>query len=77
MLRSITRADWVVEAEIRHRLGIVGGAQRWQVAVSGGKVTIVDKMNTATERHVADVLVRAVAGVTDVQFTAEPVHAGS
>lgn len=77
MLRSITRADWVVEAEIRNRLGMVGGARRWQVVVAGGKVSIVDKANRSdTERHVVDVLVRAVAGVTDVQFTAEQVHAG-
>ncbi|MFJ5993244.1 CBS domain-containing protein [Lentzea sp. NPDC092896] len=77
VLRSITRADWVVEAEIHNRLGMVGGAQRWQVAVSGGRVSIVDKGNSATERHVVDVLVRAVAGVTDVEFSTEPVHAGS
>ena len=77
MLRSITRADWVIEAEVRNRLGIVGGAQRWQVAVSGGKVSIVDKAGIATERHIAEVLARAVAGVTDVQFTTEQVHAGS
>jgi CBS-domain-containing membrane protein len=77
MLRSITRADWVVEAEVHNRLGMVGGAQRWQVAVTGGKVSIVDKGNSATERHVVEVLARAVAGVTDVEFTAEPVRAGS
>lgn len=77
MLRSITRADWVVEAEIRNRLGMVGGARRWQVAVTGGKVSIVDKVNNATERHVAEVLVRAIAGVTDVHFTSEPVYAES
>jgi CBS domain-containing protein len=77
MLRSITRADWVIEAEIHNRLGMVGGAQRWQVAVSGGRVSIVDKGNSATERHVVDVLVRAVAGVTDVEFTTEPVRAGN
>ncbi|MET9230112.1 CBS domain-containing protein [Lentzea sp. NPDC003310] len=75
MLRSITRADWVVEAEIRHRLGILGGARRWEVAVSGGLVSIVDRMGDATERHVADVLVRAVAGVTDVRFVRELAHA--
>ncbi|SER01045.1 CBS domain-containing protein [Lentzea xinjiangensis] len=77
MLRSITRADGVVEAEIRHRLGVAGGAQRWQVAVNGGRVSIVDKVGDATERHVAEVLVRAVAGVTDVRFTGEPVRAGN
>ena len=75
MLRTITRADWVIDAEIRNRLGMVGGAQRWQVAVTGGKVTIVDRGNSATERHVVDVLVRATAGVTDVEFTTEPVPA--
>lgn len=77
MLRSITRADWVVEAEIHHRLGMVGGARRWHVSVAGGKVSIVDKGNSATERHVAEVLIRAVAGVTDVEFTKEVVPAGS
>ena len=76
MLRTITRADWVVEAEIRNRLGLVGGTRRWQVEVNGGKVSIVDKGNSATERHVVDVLVRATAGVTDVVFTTGPVPAG-
>ncbi|WP_329793991.1 CBS domain-containing protein [Lentzea sp. DG1S-22] len=76
MLRTVTRADWVVEAEIRNRLGMVGGTRRWQVEVTGGKVSIVDKGNGATERHVVDVLVRATAGVTDVEFTTEPVPAG-
>ncbi|MEU3644883.1 CBS domain-containing protein [Lentzea sp. NPDC034063] len=77
MLRSITRADWVVEAEIHNRLGMVGGATRWQVAVTDGRVSIVDNGNSATERHVVDVLVRAIAGVTDVEFTTEAVRAGS
>lgn len=40
-------------------------------------MSIVDKGNSATERHVVDVLVRAVAGVTDVEFSTEPVRAGS
>jgi CBS domain-containing protein len=77
MLRSITRADWVIEAEIHNRLSMVGGTQRWKVTVFGGKVSIVDKGNSDTERHVAEVLVRAVAGVTDVGFTTETVPAGS
>lgn len=68
MLRSISRDDWIIEAEIRHRLDIIGSAHRWTVEVSGGRVSIVDKMNDATDRHVAEVLARAVAGVTDVRF---------
>lgn len=68
MLRAISREDWIVEAEIRHRLGMIGPAGRWAVEVRGGKVSIVDKMGDATDRHVAEVLARAVAGVTDVKF---------
>jgi CBS domain-containing protein len=68
MLRSISRDDWIIEAEIRHRLDMIGSAQRWTVEVSGGEVSIVDKMNDATDRHVAEVLARAVAGVTAVRF---------
>ncbi|SER71713.1 CBS domain-containing protein [Lentzea albida] len=70
MLRSISREDWIIEAEIRHRLGVLGAAHRWQVEVHAGKVSIVDSLNDATDRHVAEVLARAVAGVTDVRITA-------
>ncbi|MDX8035248.1 CBS domain-containing protein [Lentzea sp. BCCO 10_0856] len=70
MLRSISRADSIIEAEIRHRLAVIGAAHRWQVEVSGGKVSIVDEMNDPADRHVAEVLARAVAGVTDVHITA-------
>ncbi|MDX8050557.1 CBS domain-containing protein [Lentzea sp. BCCO 10_0798] len=73
MLRSISRADWIIEAEIRHRLDLVGGARRWLVDVSGGKVSLVDKTGNESERHVAEVLARAVAGVTDVEFVGKPV----
>ncbi|HEX7307671.1 CBS domain-containing protein [Lentzea sp.] len=70
LLRSISRADWIIEAEIRHRLGVVGDPHRWTVEVKGGKVSIVDKMDNETDRHVAEVLARAVAGVTDVRIAA-------
>ncbi|GAB2861870.1 CBS domain-containing protein [Lentzea nigeriaca] len=69
MLRSISRDDRVMEAEIRHRLGVLGASHRWQVEVRGGQVSIVDMMDDATDRHVAEVLARAVAGVTDVRIT--------
>ncbi|KOV90084.1 CBS domain-containing protein [Nocardia sp. NRRL S-836] len=70
LLRSISRADWIIEAEIRHRLGMIGGSQRWAVAVDNGRVSIVDRMDDATDRHVAEVLALAVAGVTGVHITA-------
>ncbi|MET8764041.1 CBS domain-containing protein, partial [Lentzea sp. NPDC004782] len=69
LLRSISRDDRVVEAEIRHRLAVLGAAHRWQVEVSCGKVSVVDSLDDATDRHVAEVLARAVAGVTDVRIT--------
>ncbi|MEV6235616.1 CBS domain-containing protein [Lentzea sp. NPDC051838] len=68
MLRSISRDDWIIEAELRHRLDMIGSAHRWTVEVSGGRVSIVDRMNDATDRHIAEVLARAIAGVTDVRF---------
>ncbi|GLY49872.1 CBS domain-containing protein [Lentzea sp. NBRC 102530] len=70
LLRSISRADWIVEAEIRHRLNVVGNAHRWSVEVTGGSVSIVDKMDNDVDRHVAEVLARSVAGVTDVHVAA-------
>ena len=72
MLRSISRKDWIIEAEIRHRLDVVGGALRWSVDVDDGKVSIVDNMNNEIDRHVVEVLVRAVAGVTDVRLAIHP-----
>ncbi|MET9226188.1 CBS domain-containing protein [Lentzea sp. NPDC003310] len=70
LLKSISRADWIIEAEIRNRLGMIGDPRRWVVQVSGGKMSIVDKMDNDTDRHVAEVLARAVAGVTDVRIAA-------
>lgn len=69
MLRSISRADSAIEAEIRHRLVVLGPAHQWQVEVHGGNVSIVDDLDDATDRHVAEVLARAIAGVTDVRIT--------
>ncbi|WP_052685531.1 CBS domain-containing protein [Lentzea aerocolonigenes] len=68
MLRSNSRDDWIIEAEIHHRLDVIDSSYRWTAEVSGGQVFIVDRMNDATDRHVAEVLARAVAGVTDVRF---------
>ncbi|KOV87534.1 CBS domain-containing protein [Nocardia sp. NRRL S-836] len=39
LLRSISRADWIVEVEISHR---------WSVSVTGSRVSIVDMMCSVT-----------------------------
>ena len=68
MLRAINRDDEVIESEIRHRLRMVAGPDRWTVSVSNGCASIADTMDDPTDRHVAEVLARAVAGVVEVRF---------
>jgi CBS domain-containing protein len=68
LLRAISRDDALVEAEVRHKLGLVADPNRWTVSVNDGVASIVDSMDDPTDRHVADVLARAIAGVTDVRF---------
>ncbi|GLZ27914.1 CBS domain-containing protein [Lentzea sp. NBRC 105346] len=68
MLRAISRDDATIEAEIRHRLGVFARASRWTVSVANGSVSIVDEMDDPADRHIAEVLARAVAGVVEVRF---------
>ena len=36
-------------------LGVLGAAHRWQVEVRRGKVSLVDSLDDATDRHVAEI----------------------
>jgi hypothetical protein len=47
----------------RRTLEIYGGANRWDVQVRHGVVTIGDQFDDESDRHVATVLVEAVPGV--------------
>ncbi|GAA0262349.1 CBS domain-containing protein [Saccharothrix mutabilis subsp. mutabilis] len=68
MLRAITRDDRRLEAEVRHRLGLYADPHRWTVSVVDGQVSIVDALDDERDRHVAEVLAGAVAGVVGVRF---------
>ena len=57
--------DRAIAADIRHRLEIYGGLNRWTVNVEAGVVRIIDTFDSSTDRHVAATLAQAVPGVVD------------
>jgi CBS domain-containing protein len=69
LMRAVGRDDALVAADIRHRLQVYGGTNRWAVTVQDGHVTITDSYDDPTELHIAEVLAFAVPGVASVQVT--------
>jgi CBS domain-containing protein len=67
IVRVLARDDLVIAADIRHRLEIYGGTNRWTVDVQDGVVRIVDAFDNSADRHVASMLAQAVPGVVDAQ----------
>jgi CBS domain-containing protein len=67
IVRVLARDDQAIAADIRHRLEIYGGLNRWTVDVEDGVVRIVDAFDNGTDRHVATMLAQAVPGVVDAQ----------
>jgi len=65
IVRVLARDDGVIAADIRHRLEIYGGPNRWTVTVRDGVVRIVDAFDYGPDRHVANLLAQAVPGVVD------------
>ena len=63
VVRVLAREDSVIENDVRHRLEIYGGQDRWQVRVRDGVAHIVDQFENETDRHVATLLALAVPGV--------------
>ncbi|WP_024874411.1 CBS domain-containing protein [Saccharomonospora piscinae] len=63
VVRALSREDADIARDVRRRLMIYGGPDRWSVNVSGGTVTILDDHDDATDRHVATVLAESVPGV--------------
>lgn len=64
LVRTLARDDTMVARDIRHRLEIYGGPQRWTVSVHNGVARINDVRNDVTDRHVATVIAESVPGVT-------------
>jgi CBS domain-containing protein len=67
IVRVLARDDTAIAADIRHRLEIYGGLNRWTVEVQDGVVRIVDAFDNSTDRHVASMLAQAVPGVVDAR----------
>jgi CBS domain-containing protein len=67
IVRTLARTDDAIATDVRHRLEIFGGADRWTVDVNGGVVRIVDAFDSDSDRHVATVLALAVPGVVDAE----------
>jgi CBS domain-containing protein len=63
LVRVVGREDTAIARDVRRRLAIYGGPNRWRVDVHDGVVTLDDDYHDATDRHVATVLAEAVPGV--------------
>jgi CBS domain-containing protein len=63
LVRVVGRDDATIARDVRHRLEIYGGPNRWDVEVRRGVVTIGDRFGDETDRHVATALAEAVPGV--------------
>ncbi|MFL6145027.1 MAG: CBS domain-containing protein [Labedaea sp.] len=70
LVRIVGRADIAIAADVRHHLEVYGGPNRWTVQVRDGVVTITDRFDDETDRHVAVTLAEAVPGVARVLIEA-------
>ncbi|MFD2395753.1 CBS domain-containing protein [Prauserella oleivorans] len=70
VVRALSRDDESIAREIRRRLTVYGGPDRWEVDVADGVVTIGDTRDSPEDRHVATLLAESVPGVV----RAEAVH---
>ncbi|MFD8496086.1 HPP family protein [Amycolatopsis sp. NPDC059657] len=67
IIRVLARTDHAIAIDVRHRLEIYGGANRWTVDVRDGSVRIEDAFDSEADRHVATLLALAVPGVVDAE----------
>jgi CBS domain-containing protein len=63
LVRTLGRADGVIEKDVRNALAHYCGVDRWTVDVRDGVVSLGDGYEDEAERHVAVVLAEAVPGV--------------
>ncbi len=67
LVRTITRADALIAADVRKRLRAYGNPDRWTVHADHGTVTITDQFADPVDHHVALVLAQAVPGVVHAE----------
>ncbi|MEU3274961.1 CBS domain-containing protein [Saccharomonospora sp. NPDC006951] len=72
LVRALSRDDTTIARDVRRRLMIYGGADRWTVDVRDGVASIVDEYDDAADRHVATLLAESVPGVTSASTIHRP-----
>jgi CBS domain-containing protein len=72
LVRVVGRDDAVIARDVRHKLEIYGGPNRWDVDVRRGVVTIGDRFGDEADRHVAAALAEAVPGVVRATVGSTP-----
>jgi CBS-domain-containing membrane protein len=70
IVATVARDDTTVAEDVRHRLELYGGPDRWRVECHEGVVTIGDRFDDETDRHIVSVLAEAVPGVVRVSAVA-------
>lgn len=69
IVRVLARDDRAIAIDVRHRLEIYGGLNRWTVHVQDGVVQVLDTFDNTADRHAAAMLAQAVPGVVDAETT--------
>lgn len=70
IVRALARTDEEIAADVRSKLGVIGGLSRWSVQVGNGEVVLVDRYHEASDRAIAQALVESVPGVISVSVLA-------
>jgi CBS domain-containing protein len=66
IVRVLARTDEEIGADVRGKLGVIGGLSRWSVQVGNGDVVLSDRYHEASDRAIAQALVESVPGVISV-----------
>ena len=67
LVRALSRDDEELAREVRRRLTVYGGPDRWDVAVTEGVAHIADVRDDAQDRHVATLLAESVPGIVHAE----------
>lgn len=63
LVRCLARTDAAIAADVRRRLEVYAGPDRWSVCVRQGHVTMVDSLDDPVDAHVAKIIALSVPGV--------------
>ena len=66
IVRALARTDEEIAADVRAKLGVIGGLSRWSVQIGNADVVLTDRYREASDRVIAQALVESVPGVVSV-----------